>query len=66
MQKILVSLPERYEATIASLEITKDLSQVRLAELISALQVQEQMRLMRQEGSVKGALQAKVQQGFKG
>ncbi|XP_048139602.1 uncharacterized protein LOC125316165 [Rhodamnia argentea] len=50
VQKILVSLPERFEATIASLENTKDLSRIKLAELLSALQAQEQRRLMRPEG----------------
>ncbi|KAF2307460.1 hypothetical protein GH714_028869 [Hevea brasiliensis] len=62
VQKILVSLPERYEATIASLENTKDLSKISLAELVSALQAQEQRRMMRQEGTTEGALQAKWQQ----
>ncbi|XP_016576564.1 uncharacterized protein LOC107874244 [Capsicum annuum] len=38
VQNILVILPERYEATIASLENTKDLSRFSLAELLSALQ----------------------------
>ncbi|GAV84880.1 DUF4219 domain-containing protein/UBN2 domain-containing protein [Cephalotus follicularis] len=56
VQKILVSLPERFEATIASLENTKDLSQIKLAELLSALQAQEQRRLIRLEGSTEGAL----------
>ncbi|XP_047258565.1 uncharacterized protein LOC124890798 [Capsicum annuum] len=42
VQKILVTLLERYEATIALLENTKD---------------------MRQEGSIEGALQAKLQLG---
>ncbi|KAF2306341.1 hypothetical protein GH714_016833 [Hevea brasiliensis] len=68
VQKILVTVPERFEATISSLENTKDLSKIGLAELIHALQAQEQRRLMRSEGSVEGALAAKVQtnQGGKG
>ncbi|XP_020089023.1 uncharacterized protein LOC109710699 [Ananas comosus] len=68
MQKIFVSLPERFEATIASLENTKNLSQIKLAELLSALQAQEQRRLMRMEGSTERTLQAKGQQnvGVKG
>ncbi|XP_031392356.1 uncharacterized protein LOC116204427 [Punica granatum] len=41
VQKILVSVPERYEATIASLENSKDLSQLKVMELISALEAQE-------------------------
>ncbi|KAJ8771742.1 hypothetical protein K2173_026919 [Erythroxylum novogranatense] len=59
VEKILVSLLERYEATIASLENTKDLSKISLAELLSALQAQEQRNMMRQEGTTEGALQAK-------
>ena len=31
VQKILVTIPERFDATISSLEITKDLSKVTLA-----------------------------------
>ncbi|KAG6489640.1 hypothetical protein ZIOFF_050916 [Zingiber officinale] len=64
MQKILVSLPERFEATIVSLENTKDLSDIRLAELLSALEAQEQRRLMRREVPVEameGALPARSQ-----
>ncbi|KAG6496746.1 hypothetical protein ZIOFF_044618 [Zingiber officinale] len=64
VQKILVSLPERFEATIASLENTKDLSDIRLAELLSALEAQEQRRLMRREVPVEameGALPARSQ-----
>ena len=41
VQKILVTLPEWFEATIASLENTKNLSDIKLAELLSALQAQE-------------------------
>ncbi|XP_060216273.1 uncharacterized protein LOC132643756 [Lycium barbarum] len=68
VQKILVTVPERFEATISSLENSKDLSKVSLAELLNSLQAPEQRRLMRSEGSVEGALPAKVQsnQGDKG
>lgn len=66
VQKFLVSLPERFEAIIASLENTKDLSQIKLAELLSALQAQEQRRLMRLEGSTEGALLAREQQNVGG
>ena len=65
VQKSLVSLPERYEATIASLENTKNLSQIKLVELVSALQAPEQRRSMRLKGSVEEALRAKMQQNLK-
>lgn len=59
VEKNLVTVPERYEAFIASLENTKDLSKITLAEVLHALQAQEQRRLMRQDRVVEGALPAK-------
>ena len=49
-------MPEKYEATITTLENTTDLSKITLAELLNALQAQEQRRLMRQDGAAEGAL----------
>ncbi|CAJ2664799.1 unnamed protein product [Trifolium pratense] len=68
VQKILVTVPERFESTISSLENSKDLSTITLSELVYALQAQEQRRLMREEGTIEGALQAKLKlnQGHKG
>ncbi|XP_047269443.1 uncharacterized protein LOC124899241 [Capsicum annuum] len=59
VEKILVTAPERFEPTITTLENTKDLSKITLAELLSAFQAQEQRRVMRQGGAVEGALPAK-------
>lgn len=59
VEKILVSIPERYEAKISSLEETKDLSKITLAELVNAMNAQEQRRAMREEGTMEGAFQAK-------
>jgi hypothetical protein len=42
IEKILVTVPERYEATVTTLENTKDLSKISLAELLNSLQAQEQ------------------------
>ena len=60
VQKILVYFLERFEVTIASLENTKNMSQIKLAELVIALQAPEQRRSMRLKGSVNEALRAKV------
>ncbi|GAA0169216.1 hypothetical protein LIER_40722 [Lithospermum erythrorhizon] len=49
VQKVLVTLPKRYDATISSFKNTKDMSKVILAELQNALQVQEQRRMLRNE-----------------
>ena len=66
VQKILVSLPEKYEATIASLENIRNLSKIKLVELVNALQALEQRRSMRLKGSVEEAQWAKVQQNSEG
>ncbi|CAJ2637049.1 unnamed protein product [Trifolium pratense] len=55
VQKILVTVPEKYESTITTLENTKDLSNITLAEVLHALKAQEQRRLIRQEGSMPDA-----------
>lgn len=52
-------MPERYKASITALENTKDLSKITLAEVLHALQAQEQLRLMRQDHAVESALPAK-------
>nr|XP_004498050.1 uncharacterized protein LOC101497406 [Cicer arietinum] len=66
--KILVNIPKRFESIISSLENCKDMSNITLSELVYVLQAQEQRRLMREEGTVEGALQAKLKlnHGYKG
>ena len=59
VEKIMVMVPERYEASITTLEIIKDLSKISLIEVIHALQSQDQRRLMRDESIVEGALLVK-------
>ena len=63
VEKILVIVPERYEASITTLENTKDLSKITLAAVLHALQAQEQRRLMRQDQVVEGALPTKHHAG---
>ena len=41
VEKILITIPKRFEATITTLENTKDLSKITLAELLNSLQAQE-------------------------
>lgn len=65
VEKILVTVPKRYEASITTLESTKDLSQISFSELLHALQAQDQRRLMRQEHVIEGVLPAKHQEGRK-
>ncbi|XP_031281900.1 uncharacterized protein LOC116140401 [Pistacia vera] len=56
VEKAIVSLPERFESKISSLEDSKDMSQITLTELVHALQAQEQRRLLRQEDTSEGAM----------
>ncbi|RDX79370.1 hypothetical protein CR513_40214, partial [Mucuna pruriens] len=60
VEKTLVTIPERYETSITSLENSKDLSKITLAEVLHALMVQEQRRLMREDRAIEGARAAKV------
>ncbi|KAL6328763.1 hypothetical protein AAG906_003780 [Vitis piasezkii] len=55
VEKVLVTLPERFESKISSLEESRDLSQISLAKLMNALQAQEQRRALRQENQVQVA-----------
>ncbi|XP_022853667.1 uncharacterized protein LOC111375110 [Olea europaea var. sylvestris] len=59
VEKVLISLPEKFEAKISSLEDSRDLASMSLSELVNALQATEQRRLIRQEEQVEGALVAK-------
>ena len=47
IEKLLVIVPKKYEALITTLENTKDMLKITLAELLNSLQAQEQRRLMR-------------------
>jgi len=58
VEKILVTIPERFESKISSLEESKDLSTISVEELISALQAQEQRRAFRQDNVTEGAFYA--------
>jgi len=58
VEKVLVTLPERFESKISSLEESKDLNEISLGELMSALQAQEQRRIFREGTTVEGALLA--------
>ncbi|KAK9088830.1 hypothetical protein Scep_027912 [Stephania cephalantha] len=63
VEKVFLSLPERFEAKISSLEDSRDTTKMMMPELINALQAQEQRRMMRNEAedkAVEGAYIAKA------
>ena len=47
MEKLLVSLPERYKSKISLIEDFEDLSKINFAKLINVLQDVDQRRIMR-------------------
>ncbi|XP_074373251.1 uncharacterized protein LOC141713643 [Apium graveolens] len=61
IEKLLVTLPERFEAKISALEESKDIATISLPELLSALEAHEQRKLMREEAILEGAMQEKLQ-----
>ena len=56
VEKVLVSLLERFESKISSLEDSRDLSQLSLAELVNSLQAVEQRKAYRLEETSEHAL----------
>ncbi|WRX28153.1 hypothetical protein QQP08_020640 [Theobroma cacao] len=58
VQKALVSLPIKFEATVASME--KELSKMSLSDVACALQATKQMRVMRSDIVTETALSAKT------
>ena len=51
VEKVLVSVPERFKAKRSFLEYSKYLTKLTLTELVNALQAQEHKRAMRVEES---------------
>ncbi|RVW88147.1 Retrovirus-related Pol polyprotein from transposon TNT 1-94 [Vitis vinifera] len=65
VEKILVTLLERFESKISSLEESRNLSQISLVELMNALQAQEQRRALRKENVTESAFQMHTLQSNK-
>ncbi|KAJ4719034.1 Retrovirus-related Pol polyprotein from transposon TNT 1-94 [Melia azedarach] len=59
VEKMLISLPEKFEAKVSAIEESHDLKKLTVVELISKLQVQEQRTSVRSESQTEGAFQAK-------
>ncbi|XP_052478497.1 uncharacterized protein LOC128034017 [Gossypium raimondii] len=62
VEKVLSTLPERYEAKISSLEDSRDLATISLTELINTFYAQEQRRASRAEDHQEGAFNAKARE----
>ncbi|KAA3474201.1 pleiotropic drug resistance protein 3-like [Gossypium australe] len=58
-EKVITTLPKKYESKISSLEESRNLSAIPLTELINALYAQKQRRANRMEEHSEGAFQAR-------
>ncbi|KAL3612663.1 hypothetical protein D5086_003683 [Populus alba] len=62
VEKIMVSVPQKFEAKISAIEESCDLNNLTIAELTSKLHVQEQRVQMRDEEAIEGAFQANTKE----
>ncbi|KAG8480141.1 hypothetical protein CXB51_024917 [Gossypium anomalum] len=63
VEKVITTLPKKFESKISSLEDSRDLSAISLSELVNSLYALEQRRANRQEEHPEGAFQAKAKEG---
>ena len=55
VEKVLISLPERFDSMVAVIEETKDLTKVSVQELLSSLKSHEQRLERHSEKSIESA-----------
>ncbi|EOY22757.1 Uncharacterized protein TCM_014834 [Theobroma cacao] len=60
VEKIMLSLPERFEPTITYLEQVKDIIELSISDLVSALEADEQRKAARRDERVDHALAARA------
>nr|CAH66391.1 OSIGBa0134J07.9 [Oryza sativa] len=60
VEKILISLPEKYEYIVAAIEESKDLSTLTIQQLMSSLESHEERKLQREGSSIENAFQSKL------
>ncbi|KAA8526403.1 hypothetical protein F0562_008394 [Nyssa sinensis] len=60
VEKILISLPEKFDAIVAVVEETKDISKLSIQELMGSLKSYEQRLSQRSEKSLESAFQSKL------
>lgn len=59
VQKILISLPDKFDPKVATIEESKDLPKLSITELVGSLQAHEQRISSKSEGSVEGSFMVK-------
>ncbi|KAA3483479.1 Integrase, catalytic core [Gossypium australe] len=64
VEKVITTLPEKFESKISSLEDSRELSTISLSKLVNSLYALEQRTANRLEERPKGALQAKTKESL--
>ncbi|GAV75466.1 UBN2 domain-containing protein, partial [Cephalotus follicularis] len=59
VEKVLISLPDKFDSKVSAIEESKDLTELSLTELIGSLQIHEQRMNIRTEVATEGAYQVK-------
>src|SRR5262249_48538073 len=62
VQKILISVPEKFDSVVAAIEESKDLSKLSVIELFGSLSAHEQRILRRKEDQIEEAFRAQDKQ----
>ncbi|KAG8488362.1 hypothetical protein CXB51_016389 [Gossypium anomalum] len=62
VEKVITTLPERFESKISSLDDSSDLTTISLSELVNSLYDLEQRRVNRQEEHSEGAFQVRAKE----
>nr|ABA99612.1 retrotransposon protein, putative, unclassified [Oryza sativa Japonica Group] len=60
VEKILISLPEKYEYIVAAIEESKDMLTLTIQQLMSSLESHEERKLQREGSSIENAFQSKL------
>ena len=60
VEKILISVTEKYEYIVAINEETKDLSKISIKELVGSFHVHEKRRFFREDQPTETAFQSKI------
>lgn len=63
MEKVLVSIPKKFESKIFTFKESQNLNKIALSELIIVLQAMNQMRQIRKKESIKGGFVADQRKG---
>ncbi|KAL0335094.1 UNVERIFIED_CONTAM: putative mitochondrial protein [Sesamum radiatum] len=60
VEKLLISVTEKYDTIVTTIEETKDITTLTVTELVGSLEAYEKRRIRREENSLENAFQSKL------